>query len=38
LTFDPKTELHTGEFADQANQLLKDPNNPGFRVPEIGEV
>jgi predicted dehydrogenase len=38
LTFDPETERHTGEFAEQANALLKDPNRDGFRVPEPGKV
>lgn len=38
LTFDPATERHTGDHADQANKLLKDPNNDGFRVPTIDEV
>ncbi len=38
LTFDPETERHTGDYADQANELLKDPNNEAFRVPEIDEV
>lgn len=38
LTFDPATERHIGDHADEANALLKDPNNPGFRVPEISEV
>ena len=38
LTFDPKTELHTGEFKDAANALLKDANNPGFEVPAPGKV
>ena len=38
LTFDPETERHTGEFAEQANALLKDPNNEGYRVPTIDEV
>ncbi len=38
LTFDPKTETHTGDFADEANALLKDDNNAGFRVPELSEV
>ena len=33
LTFDPKTELHTGDHAEAANALLKDPNNKGFEVP-----
>jgi hypothetical protein len=38
LTFDPKTELHTGEFKGEANALLKDPNKPGFEVPAPGKV
>ena len=38
LTFDPETERHTGEFADAANKLLKDPDNPGFEIPTIENV
>ncbi len=38
LTFDPKTETHTGDFAEEANVLLKDPNNPDFKIPTIDEV
>lgn len=38
LTFDPATEQHIGDHADEANALLKDPNNPGFRIPELSEV
>ena len=38
LTFDPKTELHTGDHAEAANALLKDPNNKGFEVPTIDSV
>ena len=38
LTFDPKTERHTGEFAAEANELLKDANRPGFQVPDAGKV
>ena len=38
LTFDPKTERHTGEFAEEANALLKDPNNPGFEVPTLDKI
>jgi hypothetical protein len=38
LTFDPKTESHTGEFSREANALLKDPNNAGFEVPPIGRI
>ena len=38
LTFDPKTERHTGEFAAEANALLKDPNNKGFEIPDASKV
>ncbi len=38
LTFDPATERHVGEFAEQANRLLKDDNNPGFQIPTLAEV
>ena len=38
LTFDPKTERHTGDHADEANALLKDPNNKGFEVPSPENV
>ncbi|HOX04455.1 MAG TPA: Gfo/Idh/MocA family oxidoreductase [Candidatus Paceibacterota bacterium] len=38
LTFDPKTERFTGEFAAQANRLVKDPNRPGFEVPAPDKV
>lgn len=38
LTFDPKTERNTGEFADEANELLKDQNRSGFEVPEASKV
>ncbi|TWU39264.1 Gfo/Idh/MocA family protein [Novipirellula artificiosorum] len=38
LTFDPATERHVGPFADQANALLKNPNNPGFRVPALADL
>ncbi len=38
LTFDPATERHTGDHADAANALLKDPNNPGFEVPDASAV
>ncbi len=36
LTFDPTTERHTGEFAAEANELLRNPNRAGFQVPDIG--
>ena len=38
LTFDPKTERHTGQFAAEANELLKDANRPGFQVPDARKV
>lgn len=38
LTFDPKTERNTGDYADQANALLKNANRTGFEVPDIKDV
>lgn len=38
LTFDPATERHTGEHAEQANALLRDRNNPGFEIPDLKSV
>jgi hypothetical protein len=38
LSFDPDSERHTGEFAEEANNLLKDPNRAGFEVPDPGRV
>lgn len=38
LTFDPATERHTGNYAEQANQLLKDANNPGFEIPTLEQL
>ncbi len=38
LTFDPKTETHVGEFAQQANKLLKDRNRAGFEIPSADKV
>jgi predicted dehydrogenase len=35
LTFDPRTERHTGEYAVQANALLKNANRTGFEIPDI---
>ena len=37
-TYDPKTERHTGEHAQQANALLKDPTRMGFKVPTVKDV
>ncbi len=38
LNFDPQTERHTGEFAAEANALLKDDNRAGFEIPAVGTV
>ena len=38
LTFDPATERHVGDHAEEANALLKDPNNRGFEVPSLALV
>ena len=38
LTFDPESEQHTGDHAEEANALLKDPNNRGFVVPRPSRV
>lgn len=38
LTYDPKTERCTGEHADKANALLKDPNRAGFQIPDASKV
>lgn len=38
LTFDPQTERFVGEFADEANVLVKDENREGFKVPTVAEV
>lgn len=38
VTFDPETETHTGAFADEANALLKDNNNDGFKIPTLADV
>ena len=38
LTFDPETESHVGDYAEEANALLKDSNNPGFEIPSIDAI
>lgn len=38
LTFDPKTERNVGAYADEANALLKDANNPQFEVPLLASI
>lgn len=38
LTFDPETEKHIGDHAEEANALLKDENRKGFEIPEAAKV
>jgi len=38
LTFNPETESHTGAYAVEANELLKNANRPGFQVPDVKDV
>lgn len=38
LTFDPRSERHTGDFSTEANALLKDPNNRDFEIPQLTQV
>jgi len=38
LSFDPATERHTGDHAEEANRLLKDPVDPAFPVPAADAV
>jgi hypothetical protein len=38
LTFDPKTEKFTGDHADEANSLVRDPNRKGFEIPDADKV
>ena len=38
LAFDPKTERFVGERSEEANQLLRDPNRKGFKIPDIDKV
>jgi predicted dehydrogenase len=38
LTFDPETELFTGEYAEEANKLVKDPDRKGFEIPAVDKV
>ena len=38
LTFDPETERFTGDHADEANQLVFDPQRPGFEIPDADKV
>ena len=38
LTYDPETERHVGDHAEEANALLKDENRRGFQVPKVADV
>jgi predicted dehydrogenase len=38
LNFDPKTERFTGDHADEANKLLRDPQRKGFEIPDVDKV
>ena len=38
LTFDPKTETFTGDHADEANKLVRDPHRKGFEIPDADKV
>ncbi len=38
LSYDPQTERHVGDHADDANTLLKDDNRAGFKVPAVADV
>jgi len=38
LTFDAASETHVGDYAKEANALLKDNNRAGFEVPDAGKV
>jgi len=38
VTFDPKTERFTGDHADEANKLVRDPNRKGFEIPDADKV
>jgi len=38
LTFDPKTERFTGDHADEANKLVRDPQRKGFEIPDVDKV
>lgn len=38
LTFDPATERFTGEHAQEANKLVRDPRNEEFEIPAPDKV
>ena len=38
LQFDPASERHTGDMAEQANALLKSPSNKAFQIPDLASI
>jgi len=38
LSFDPKAERFTGDHADEANKLVRDPQRKGFEIPDADKV
>lgn len=38
LQFDPENERHVGEMAEQANKLMKAPNNQTFQLPSLATI
>ncbi len=38
LTFDPETEMFTGEHAEEANKLVRDPRMEEFDIPTPDKV
>lgn len=38
LSFNADTESFEGDRSDEANRLLKDPDNPGYEIPSIKDV
>ncbi len=38
LSYDPSTERHVGDHAEEANALLKDRNRDGFQIPTVANV
>ena len=38
LNFDPKAERFTGEHAEAANKLVRDPHRTGFEIPDVDKV
>lgn len=38
LSYDPMSERHIGDHAEEANALLKDTNRMGFKIPTVKDV